>query len=156
MMIYSLTLLMVSFGLSIILATTPVSLGAWILILALLTSSTLGSATYSWFGFIIFLIYIGGMLVMFAYFAAIQPNQEMKMKPSLTLLLLTLLALPLPLKTPIINSITSNSPSIWVLFSQQNIPILLILGLILFLALVAVVKISQSSAGPLRPFNFYV
>jgi len=82
MFIIYIRILVLSLGLSIVLAFTPLALGLWVLILSI-SISLLTSLIYSsWFGFILFLIYIGGMLVIFAYFVRIQPNQQFSLKNS--------------------------------------------------------------------------
>uniref|UniRef100_UPI0030E484A5 NADH dehydrogenase subunit 6 n=1 Tax=Synelmis amoureuxi TaxID=3053537 RepID=UPI0030E484A5 len=149
--------LTISLSLSIFMASTPLALGLWIFALALTVSAMISYITYSWLGFLVFLIYIGGLLVMFAYFAAIQPNQHLEMaKLSSTLLLsstIISISMPSPMLTPsLISSHKDSIPSLQILYLKENIPILLTLGLILLLALIAVVKISQNNQGPLRPF----
>nr|YP_009773398.1 NADH dehydrogenase subunit 6 [Hanleyella oldroydi]QIZ12621.1 NADH dehydrogenase subunit 6 [Hanleyella oldroydi] len=63
---------------SIPLLAQPVSLGINILLLALVVSMTSVTQVSSWFGFILVLIYIGGLLVMFAYVTALIPNMMFK------------------------------------------------------------------------------
>lgn len=60
---------------SIYLASSPIVLGVNILMMALLLSCTFACLMRSWFAFLIFLIYVGGILVLFAYFLALGPNQ---------------------------------------------------------------------------------
>uniref|UniRef100_B2C6R5 NADH-ubiquinone oxidoreductase chain 6 n=2 Tax=unclassified Nephtys TaxID=2628724 RepID=B2C6R5_9ANNE len=157
MLLTTLMCLIMSFSLSIMLTPSPLLLGVWILITALLISVFLATITYSWVGFLIFLIYVGGMLVMFAYFTAIQPNQFMQtnnmfMSLAITFLLFFMILAPF---TPSLLTNMNLLPnfSILSLYSSPNIPILMFLGIMLFLALVAVVKVSKSLLGPLRPFN---
>nr|AQT38716.1 NADH dehydrogenase subunit 6 [Margarya monodi] len=52
----------------------PLSLGFCIMMLTLLMCVMIGVFLSSWYGFILFLIYVGGLLVMFAYVAALIPN----------------------------------------------------------------------------------
>lgn len=139
---------------TIILLFTPLYLGLWILLLALSISVLIGPITSSWFRFIVFLIYIGGILVIFAYFAAIQPNQDLKITPLVLLTLSTTILIfsIIPLKSILVP--ISFTPAITSLFHIHNIPILIALAIILFLALIAVVKISHINYGPLRPFNY--
>lgn len=59
----------------------------------------------------------------------------------------------LPALVPIQTLIAQNQAVIQLLFSK-NILIIVFLGIILFLALIAVVKVSSLSKGPLRPFNY--
>lgn len=158
MLLLTLICLIISFSLSIILTPSPLLLGVWILITALLISIFLATITYSWVGFLIFLIYVGGILVIFAYFTAIQPNQFIQANSLLVTLALTF-SLFFIIIFPLTPSLVSNlnlapSYSILSLYASPNIPVLIFLGIILFLALVAVVKVSKSLLGPLRPFNY--
>uniref|UniRef100_A0A0S2N0K5 NADH dehydrogenase subunit 6 n=1 Tax=Eurythoe complanata TaxID=167815 RepID=A0A0S2N0K5_EURCO len=139
-------------------AITPLTLGVWILLFAFTIALTASNLISSWFGLIIFLIYVGGLLVMFAYFSAVTPNQQLELSPlfliSSATLALILTNTDLFYTNNMFNSLTltySAPPTTNILFSS-NIFIYLSLGAILFLALVAVVKVSRLSAGPLRPF----
>nr|YP_010578801.1 NADH dehydrogenase subunit 6 [Sternaspis sendalli]UZP47201.1 NADH dehydrogenase subunit 6 [Sternaspis sendalli] len=160
-------LLLTSITLSIILilplSTSPLILGALIWLLALLTALLTAFIHSSWFGFIIFLIYIGGMLVMFAYFSAVAPNQQMKFNFSqvipLILASLTMITMLYKLATmPILTTTLMPpfpSPQTKLSIILWTAPFLL-LAFILFLALVAVTKIVFQARYPLRPFNSYV
>jgi NADH-ubiquinone oxidoreductase chain 6 len=137
-------------------AAAPLSLGLWIWILALITAIISALSISPWFGFIIFLIYIGGILVIFAYFAAISPNQQLYISQ---LLLVTII--PFSIWTIIIFlqpffftfSFPTTNPSISIIILLNPSP-LIILALILFFALVAVTKVSSFNRGPLRPFSY--
>ena len=104
-----------------------------------------------------FLIYVGGILVIFAYFVALTPNLLIE-GPKLiqfTLLSSIIIIITLPLTTILSQAEFSlhlfhNMPA---LLNLHNSIRLIILALILFLALVAVVKICSHSSSPLRPFN---
>nr|YP_009538434.1 NADH dehydrogenase subunit 6 [Conus betulinus]AYU74159.1 NADH dehydrogenase subunit 6 [Conus betulinus] len=52
----------------------PLSLGLVIMILTLFMCLVSGMTISAWYGYILFLIYVGGLLVMFAYVAALSPN----------------------------------------------------------------------------------
>lgn len=155
MIITTLSALTLSISLAILNAYTPLSLGFWIIILALSIALLTTSSTFSWFGFIIFLIYIGGMLVIFAYFIAIQPNQQLNISLRLSTLFITiaLSSFILPFNHL---SHSPNQERTWIttLIRRINTPTLILLGLVLFLALLAVVKISSAFLGPLRPYSY--
>lgn len=144
--------------LSLIMTTNPFGIGLLILFIALLIASFYASLISSWLAFLIFLIYIGGILVIFAYFLALTPNTPISFSSSslissLTLFLITLLYLPslftwrIPIKS---------SKLIESIFTLYNFSILISLTLILFLSIVVIVKISRSNKGPLRAFISYV
>lgn len=153
--LYILLITAVSF--SIYLSSTPISLGLRILIMALLLSCTFASIISSWFAFLIFLIYIGGILVMFAYFLALTPNQHNIPILNFPILVLSLFTLYFILNTVDIKIINIGSflDGFIFLYRQFNSPILILFVFILLLAIVIVVKLTYRSKGPLRPF-FYV
>jgi len=134
-------------------AVSPVNLGVIVLLTAITVASSLALISTSWFGFIIFIIYVGGILVIFAYFAALQPNQQVLswgwvLTPIIILIIfISILPSPILLKT-------FNTPSTTDLFSYINLYIPILLALILFLALIIVVKTSHADEGPLRPFIY--
>jgi NADH-ubiquinone oxidoreductase chain 6 len=138
------------------LSTTPIILGINILIIALLLSVTLASSIRSWYAFLVFLIYVGGILVIFAYFLALAPNQQIPTKRNvmyalITLIILTTVAIITDTKIFISQEINQDSAY---LYSVSTSPILIILALTLFLTIVIVVKLTNRSGGPLRPFNY--
>lgn len=149
------TILRLSF--SIMLASSPLVLGSWILLIAFSISILIRTMIISWLGILVFLIYIGGMLVIFAYFRAIQPNQQLQINNIFFIFTMTFIPINIILyirnKSLLIeiNSIISNS--IISLYQWHNLILLFFLGMLLFFALVAVVKVSKSTLGPLRPFN---
>lgn len=135
-------------------ATNPLTIGLLILFLALTLSITFSTSISSWVALLIFLIYIGGILVIFSYFVAITPNQNLSVNILLRILLssiftLSLISWLLNLKSPIN---LAYIPQINIIYQKFNIPILLILALILLFTIVVVVKVSIHNKGPLRPF----
>ena len=145
-----------SIFITIILSFTPLLLGLWVLIIAIVISVIIGIVSTSWFGFIVFLIYVGGMLVIFVYFAAIQPNQQISF---LLIVRLTIYITAILIVINIsgsLNSLLEDQTILSSLYVFINIPLLVFLALVLFLVLVAVVKISILFQGPLRPFIKYV
>lgn len=136
---------------SCLISTAPVSLGVTVLFIALFSSITIATILTSWYGLIIFIIYVGGMLVIFAYFSALQPNQHVTNWMWWATIPIVLISSGLTYRhAPFIINITS--ASIQPLYNYQNILILIFLALLLFLALIAIVKTSHAREGPLRPF----
>lgn len=136
-------------------AISPINLGALVLCIALSIASNIGTTATRWLGFITFIIYVGGLLVIFAYFAALQPNQfitrwNLFIIPSVFIITLITMA---HLSSPV--SWTSGTINIGQLYSYNNLIIPILIAIVLFLALIIVVKTSKADQGPLRPF-FYV
>nr|YP_009244967.1 NADH dehydrogenase subunit 6 [Amynthas moniliatus]AMO27091.1 NADH dehydrogenase subunit 6 [Amynthas moniliatus] len=148
-------ILMTTSTMMLYLSTTPIMLGINILTMALLLSATLATSMSSWYAFLVFLIYVGGMLVMFAYFLALSPNQQMPTTSNVIYLVMTMVTLVF------VSFITNTKISIpqemhqdnMYLYSLSTAPILILLALILLLTMVIVVKLTNRSSGPLRPFN---
>lgn len=157
MIIIILTSLILSFAFSLYLTATPTIIGLWIIFLALSMSLTLNIVITSWLAIFIFLIYVGGILVMFSYFIAITPNQVISSNvviPFTVTFFLCVFIFSIVISIDLSSSFSYNSqsPIVQLLYSH-NIAILSLLALALFFALVAVVKISSLNEGPLRPFN---
>nr|AOR07216.1 NADH dehydrogenase subunit 6 [Mesenchytraeus hydrius] len=136
-------------------AMNPLTMGLLILLLALLLSITFSMSMSSWVALLIFLIYIGGMLVMFSYFVAITPNQNLSMLLLLSVLTcsaatLVFIAFMLNMNLPINSEYISQTN---IMYESYNVSILIMLALILLFTMVIVVKVSIHNKGPLRPFS---
>ena len=134
----------------------PLTLGIWVLLIAILITIFLAIPLTSWFSIIIFLIYIGGLLVIFAYFSAIDPNKKLGLTiPLLVAIILALVVLTILRNytvTQLIHLINPKFKLMLALFSKTNAPILVFLAIVLLLALLVVVKVIKRNEGPIRPF----
>nr|YP_009255786.1 NADH dehydrogenase subunit 6 [Placobdella lamothei]CVK87349.1 NADH dehydrogenase subunit 6 [Placobdella lamothei] len=132
----------------------PVMMTINILIVALVTSWLYAYLLSSWYSFLIYLIYIGGMLIMFAYFVVLSPNQYLKLKQYITTLILTFILITIPSmfysSLLLIPNFSLYLPK--ELYSQFNIPVLFLMILLLLYIMLAVAKMINISKGPLRPF----
>lgn len=139
--------------------TTPITIGVWILLFATISATIVAILSTSWFGLILFIIYVGGLLVMFSYFSAVSPNQQIKISSAIlvaALALITILLVSFKTLSSLSHSAITHflaQPNLTLLFSGLNLPILLFLALLLLLAMIVVVKLAQRSEGPLRPFK---
>nr|YP_010593362.1 NADH dehydrogenase subunit 6 [Chionoecetes opilio x Chionoecetes japonicus]QJS52753.1 NADH dehydrogenase subunit 6 [Chionoecetes opilio]UWV18219.1 NADH dehydrogenase subunit 6 [Chionoecetes opilio x Chionoecetes japonicus]WAI96442.1 NADH dehydrogenase subunit 6 [Chionoecetes opilio x Chionoecetes japonicus] len=149
--------------------THPLSLGLTLLIQTVSISLNTGLSLYSfWFSYILFMIFLGGMLVLFIYVASLASNESFSfsffyMFTSLLILLLIFLmclfmdpilmvdfsslptaSIDVKLSTPLITS--------WI-YSNSNMMFTLFIILYLLLTLVVVVKITNLFKGPLRLMN---
>lgn len=155
--------MLITFILSIILAITsiaflrfsPLQIGLCILIIALLTAIIFAIKISSWIAFLIFLIYIGGILIIFSYFIATTPNIKISF-----IFIISIITLITPTFILFLNRFSSNlihttqetiKESIF--YNIRHIPVLTLLAILLLITLVIVVKVSNTSLGPLRPFN---
>nr|AML26173.1 NADH dehydrogenase subunit 6 [Scolytinae sp. BMNH 1274290] len=152
----------------IILFKNPLSKGC-ILLLLTISTSIMASTKHlnSWFGYILFLIMVGGILVTFIYMTSIASNEKFKF-PKIQMMMLFILTIMVNL---IIFSIvsTNNYFSMTMLLNQEitsislmnkmlltkifNWPISqvpLALMSYLFLTLIMVVKMTDFIKGPIR------
>jgi NADH-ubiquinone oxidoreductase chain 6 len=151
--IYILIIITTTF--TLYLASTPIILGINILIISLLLSAVFASFIRAWFAFLIFLIYIGGILVIFAYFLALTPNQQIARSNNIIYILISLLTFTIltfitNIKIPTISEFSQGNSSLYLI---NTAPFLILLALILLLTIIIVVKLTLRSKGPLRPFN---
>ena len=125
------------------------------------------SITSFWFSYILFLIFLGAMLVLFIYVASLASNETFGFSSFLliltagTLLLSFLLTLldPLTINIPIAvsqssittSSIFTSAPSLLnSIYNTTTMNLTLFIVLYLLLTLIAVVKITNTFFGPLR------
>lgn len=157
MLFFIITSLLLSLFFITPLITTPITMGLTILLLAILTTALTTITSSPWFALILFIIYIGGMLVIFSYFAAIAPNQKINIPIISSLLLIVFTLISTLIKHIFPNFVSINKtiyPISTTFFIRPNQRSLLIfLALILLLALILVVKIARRNEGPLRPFS---
>nr|YP_010393231.1 NADH dehydrogenase subunit 6 [Cellana orientalis]UPX89393.1 NADH dehydrogenase subunit 6 [Cellana orientalis] len=144
----------------------PMSLGLNLMLMVSLTSVFMASFTSTWYSYMLFLIYVGGLLVMFAYVASIIPNHlfsSMKTMIMMIVLLFTFLYITSIIITPDTSTTETFSHMLsqkWqltatpsYLISSHSFFIIVFLGLILFTNLLSVVKVCYYQGGPLRPFQ---
>nr|YP_009131237.1 NADH dehydrogenase subunit 6 [Cryptochiton stelleri]AIA77086.1 NADH dehydrogenase subunit 6 [Cryptochiton stelleri] len=158
--------LIISLCFSMPLMTQPISLAVLLLLLSLYVASLIFFGSSAWFGYILFLIYIGGLLVMFVYITTLIPNSVFKKQfTKLFFPLNTIfwfLMINLTEFTGLMLEESSKTSNMWgaffnnlgySLFSPFNLMMIISLALILFFVLICVVKICYFSNGPLRPFK---
>lgn len=151
-------LIIITSTFTLFLASTPIVLGINILIIALLLAATFASFIRSWFAFLIFLIYVGGILVMFAYFIALTPNQQIPNSNNslygvISFTTFAILTYSINIKIPSVSEFRQGNS---ILYLKSRAPFLILLALILLLTIIIVVKLTLRSKGPLRPFYEYV
>lgn len=144
----------------------PLSMGLTLLIQTVLISLSAGLITYTyWFSYILFIIFLGGILVLFIYVTSLASNESFSFSYSSlffsTLLIFILTPLSI-LWDPLISetitnlplsSLVSNSSNVFIIrwiYSTNLINFTLFIILYLLLTLIVVVKISNLFKGPLR------
>nr|QXJ79791.1 NADH dehydrogenase subunit 6 [Suinzona cyrtonoides] len=144
----------------------PLSLGLILLIQTIIISMLTGMMNYNfWFSYILFLIMIGGMLILFIYMTSIASNEKFKFNFKLfmffsLMMILILIFLSMdkfyvslmlqPLDVMNQNLIKNNYLSMNKYLNYPNILILYTMIIHLFITLIMVVKITNIHYGPLR------
>lgn len=158
MILFTFSTILISFLLPLI--YNPITLGLWIITLAIFVAISIIILTRSWLRFITFLIYIGGLLVIFAYFVAIDPNKKLKIIDPIILPTVFFVILLFSTRRfwllPTLNSSSISNINTKILLIIQYSPILITIGITLLISLIAVVKITKRSQGSLRPYKQYV
>lgn len=157
--------LSISISLILPIIAQPLRLGLIIIISTLFLCFIRAIILSPWYGYILFLIYVGGLLVIFAYVSALSPNTLFsRFTPILYLFFIISVWILIFIYQPIIDSnillFLNNyveSKNIKILGSEivspHIISVLLGLGLILLVNLIAVVKICYYQYATIRPFN---
>nr|YP_009383944.1 NADH dehydrogenase subunit 6 [Conus quercinus]ARS74443.1 NADH dehydrogenase subunit 6 [Conus quercinus]QDP70826.1 NADH dehydrogenase subunit 6 [Conus quercinus] len=165
------SLLIITFTFSALLIlpmmTQPLSLGLFIMISTLFMCLVSGMTSSTWYGYILFLIYVGGLLVMFAYVAALSPNILFgKITPLFSMMsffpFLFVFFYFYPLKDSSYFSFDMFFSKFMYLkmygvelISPCMISILIGLGTVLLINLIVVAKICYYQQASLRPFSEY-
>nr|YP_009441939.1 NADH dehydrogenase subunit 6 [Pityophthorus pubescens]AOY40160.1 NADH dehydrogenase subunit 6 [Pityophthorus pubescens] len=145
----------------------PLSMGGVLLIQTIIIAMMSGMLyTNFWLSYILFLIMVGGMLIMFMYMTSIASNEKF-MIPKLTMILfmfsmmlsmITAYFIDTSLLTPLMKINMSSQLettkmfklSIMKFFNHPNFMFSIMLMMYLLLTLIAVVKITDKKMGPLR------
>nr|YP_010895246.1 NADH dehydrogenase subunit 6 [Psilota anthracina]WJW73811.1 NADH dehydrogenase subunit 6 [Psilota anthracina] len=152
----------------------PLSMGMMLLIQTVMISCITGLMTKSfWFSYILFLIFIGGMLVLFIYVTSLASNEMFALSMKMTtmmifiLILLTLITIFMDKLILSFNSmnnemisiininsyIQENSLNLNKLYNYPNNMITILLINYLLITLIATVKITKLFHGPIRLMN---
>nr|AVN68275.1 NADH dehydrogenase subunit 6 [Tryonicus parvus] len=148
--------------------TNPLAMGLIVLIQTLMMCLMSGIISQSfWFSYILFLVFLGGMLVLFIYVISLASNEmfNLSMKMTLTMVMIMLILNMMmnnPLKTNNMESLNhmmmnmmeyEMTSSLMKLYNKPTNTITIMMALYLLLTLIAVVKITTISSGPLRKMN---
>lgn len=137
------------------LSKNPLSLLLLIVLIRLTVAAIFRIAISSWYSFLIFLIYVSGILVIFAYFAAITPNQSIDIKS--TLLNILYVSIPIfsftAIKTVNFPKFDEKQIQITKIYELENGFTLIFITLLLLFTIIVIVKLTKHCQGPLRPFK---
>nr|YP_010364858.1 NADH dehydrogenase subunit 6 [Odoiporus longicollis]UOL50375.1 NADH dehydrogenase subunit 6 [Odoiporus longicollis] len=145
----------------------PISMGAMLLLQAIMVSLSTGMF-YSnfWFSYILFIVMIGGMLVLFMYMTSVASNEKFKLMysfliPIIIIMLFLLinnfsdhfLSMNLSLINDLMNQSLNIYCNLFTLSKYINFPNIIMMILImsyLLMTMIAIVKITDIKSGPLR------
>nr|YP_010491932.1 NADH dehydrogenase subunit 6 [Lygephila dorsigera]UWM92718.1 NADH dehydrogenase subunit 6 [Lygephila dorsigera] len=168
-----LSLLTIFISMFMMFLNNPLSMGLMILMQTLIICLLSGMLikTY-WFSYILFLTFMGGLLVLFIYVSSIASNELFKPSFNTKLYLILFLLIMLTLQFFFMNNLiwlnlsfnsdmnnflslslfmnNENKINLSKLYNNQTFMIMLMLIIYLFITLIAVVKITNIFYGPLR------
>nr|YP_010373103.1 NADH dehydrogenase subunit 6 [Teredorus bashanensis]UPH84314.1 NADH dehydrogenase subunit 6 [Teredorus bashanensis] len=118
----------------------------------------------SWFNYLLMIIFVGGMMVLFIYITSVAPNEKTKISKKMipTFMMMTMITLMLNNesmineKTSLMMNINENTTYQIMLNKMFNKPMYYLsitMMMYLFIALIAVNKITNLTKGPLRKSN---
>nr|YP_005351129.1 NADH dehydrogenase subunit 6 [Emplectonema gracile]AEC12110.1 NADH dehydrogenase subunit 6 [Emplectonema gracile] len=129
----------------------PLSMGFFLLVYSFFLSVVVFSFLSSWFSLSLFLIYIGGMLVLFGYVLVLIPNFVFSLNFNFFFVIFFFMIFCLP--SGEVNQVFFDFS--FSFFSYENFFIYLALSIILFVGLISVAKICFFQVGALRPFFLF-
>nr|QBC73163.1 NADH dehydrogenase subunit 6 [Calliotropis micraulax] len=144
----------------------PLSLGLCVMVLSVFSCVCIGFCVSSWYGYVLFLVYVGGLLVMFAYVSALAPNNFFSSTKALVgFVCSVVLCLSWGFWSYIIDDVgivlfNGDVGKVkyvgecgYMLVVPSGVSVMVVLGVILLINLLAVVKICYYQQGPLRPHS---
>nr|YP_010184805.1 NADH dehydrogenase subunit 6 [Nipponacmea fuscoviridis]QHE50289.1 NADH dehydrogenase subunit 6 [Nipponacmea fuscoviridis]QVH34242.1 NADH dehydrogenase subunit 6 [Nipponacmea fuscoviridis] len=146
--------------------TTPYALGSAFMVTLVVCVIYFMGVGPLWYPAVLFLVYAGGMMVLFMYMACLSPNMRIKGVGRKLFCVVGLVCFALCFMAKEKHSVVQTSSDVGELskwLSQVQSPLevssseggslMVFCGLLLFVALLAVVKLCKSQSGPLRPFK---
>nr|UBN08778.1 NADH dehydrogenase subunit 6 [Macropanesthia kraussiana] len=144
----------------------PLAMGLVLLIQTIVISMITGLSSQSfWFSYILFLIFIGGMLVLFIYITSLASNEMFTLSTKIMCLLMILTPMTtLLLKSNFSILMNQESMMFFTINNLTSLPLLklynyptgmlnIIMAIYLLITLIVVVKITNIFSGPLRQMN---
>nr|WNO18599.1 NADH dehydrogenase subunit 6 [Paralepetopsis sp.] len=156
--------LILSTVLSMPFIVSPLTMGFAVILTACITAVLMGTFISSWYAYALFLIYVGGLLIMFMYVSTLIPNTfffSMSNMPVIVFIVLTSYMFISSFWYKETISTTTDSAMLnqsWelteypvFLTTSGSHSIMILLAIILLINLLSIVKICYNHKGPLRP-----
>nr|WGO58182.1 NADH dehydrogenase subunit 6 [Centrocolumna ericea] len=145
----------------------PLAMGLILLIQTVTVSLISGMLSQTfWFSYVLFLIFLGGMLILFIYVTSLASNEMFFLSTKILILSSLILLISIIIMSmmklypyqnqeidPFLSINNSLMTSLMKLYNQPTGIITILLASYLFLTLIAVVKITNIFKGPLRQMN---
>nr|UOF70433.1 NADH dehydrogenase subunit 6 [Tropostreptus hamatus] len=149
---FTMTLLMMTITILFPFMFHPMMMGITIIILALTISIFMWmTLNYSWLAYILFLIFLGALLVLFVYISTLAPNEKfLKMSYYPLLILVVMGIFPPSYTTKDISMTKTDFLPPMKIFSMSLSLMTLFMAIYLLLTLLIVSKITLFKEGPLR------
>nr|WAX39139.1 NADH dehydrogenase subunit 6 [Anaplecta sp. 3 ZQW-2020] len=143
----------------------PLAMGVLLLIQTTLICMISGLMLKTfWFSYILFLVFLGGMLVLFIYVTTLASNEMFKFSSKLMMMAMVSFMMmtwnkyysikvnPTWTETSInmLNLTTENTKMLMKLYNKPTMIITIMMAIYMLLTLIVVVKITTISSGPLR------
>nr|YP_010454169.1 NADH dehydrogenase subunit 6 [Sepiola affinis]QXJ42198.1 NADH dehydrogenase subunit 6 [Sepiola affinis] len=164
-------LFMISMGFSLssvaMMVIQPLSLGFMLMNMVFIVSILVSMIIFSWYGYLLFLVYVGGMLVMFMYVISLIPN-FIFLSGKVMFYFFSIFISFMVMNFFMMKEVIEVSNKSIFMFNYDNMSLggggiimmynnffcYLLLGFILLFVLISVVKICYYCDGPLRVFKF--
>nr|ARH53763.1 NADH dehydrogenase subunit 6 [Carpelimus fuliginosus] len=144
-------LLMINMSLTFMFLNHPISMGLLLLLQTLMTSISMNMILKNaWFSYILFLIMIGGLLIIFIYMTSLISNKKFKFSQKIFIMNLIIFMLYFIE----LNTFNNNYNMIQLNFNKyintSSFFIMVSMIIYLLITMIAVVKITQFKSGALR------
>nr|BAJ24514.1 NADH dehydrogenase subunit 6 [Phraortes sp. Miyako Island] len=139
----------------------PLSMGITIMIQTTIITMYTGMIYKSfWYSYILFLMYIGGMMVLFMYMTSLVPNKLFltSIKKMTILLIMTMITIMMMKKTSMMNNLDMNMTEIKLnmlkkMYSNPSNMTTILMSMYLLFTMITVFKITEMKKGPLQMMN---
>nr|YP_010757436.1 NADH dehydrogenase subunit 6 [Leofa pulchella]WEU77779.1 NADH dehydrogenase subunit 6 [Leofa pulchella] len=137
---------------------TPMSMGILLLIQTIICTMLMsGIMNTSWMPMIMFLMFIGGLLILFMYMSSIASNEKFTPNYKLMGILLMMMILPfeemmneLKMNESINSFLSKESISMMKIYNKKTMMITVLMFMYMFLAMIVVTSVISIHKGPLR------
>jgi NADH-ubiquinone oxidoreductase chain 6 len=108
-----------------------------------------------WFSYILFLVFLGGLIVLFIYITSLASNEKIffSLKPSLVVLIVSLLLIVIPTslnRTPEYKYFLSSIKSFYSIYSRPLFLPTIVAIIYLLFTLIVVVKVASKYEAPIK------